>query len=427
MTDTVVKGDRNATIEAKLHSAGFALGDSNFYSLTLGSDGCIYYTLSSHDRDCHGRFYRYDPQTDDVQLIGDLGEIVGESGRKSIPQGKSHTPFFEMDGKMYQATQYGFFAGVDGKEQPAAVPEGYTQYPGGHFVEIDMATLECRDLAIAPPAEGILTAGLCTKNRRLYGLTWPRGIFIYHELDGDRLRDLGPCCRGGEVGEGDQYLCLCRAFAVVPDTGIVYFTRATGDIVRYDPSTNALTTIEENLKRDILGEWDPHKGGHQGYNWRGIRWHDRDRVFYGVHPRSGFLFKFDPAKEKLDLIRRICADAVLRSGRYEPFYYGYLALDYGPDMADTIYYLTGTYGVPGHDNKKLNEATHLITYNLRTDQLDDHGVIRLEDGRYARTSQTIAVHPNGRIYTCPWIENLDKGKGTDAGLVDLISFANPLA
>ena len=42
MTGTVVKADPNATIEAKLHSARFALGDSNFYSLTLGSDGCIY-------------------------------------------------------------------------------------------------------------------------------------------------------------------------------------------------------------------------------------------------------------------------------------------------------------------------------------------------------------------------------------------------
>ena len=60
MNTPVVMGDPNATIQAKLHSAKFSLGDSNFYSLTLGSDGCIYYTLSSHDKDCHGRFYRYD-------------------------------------------------------------------------------------------------------------------------------------------------------------------------------------------------------------------------------------------------------------------------------------------------------------------------------------------------------------------------------
>lgn len=425
MTSDVVCSDPNATIEAKLHSAKFALGDSNFYSLTLGSDGCIYYTLSSHDKDCHGRFYRYDPQADEVQLIGDIGEIVGEAGKKSIPQGKSHTPYFEMSGKMYQATHYGFFGGVDGKEQPAALPEGYTQYPGGHFVEIDMASLECKDLAIAPPAEGIITAGLSTKTRRMYGLTWPKGIFIYCDLDTGKLHNLGPCCRGGEVGEGDQYLCLCRVFAIVPDTGRVYFTRSTGDIVRYDPDTDKLTTIEENLRRDIFGTWDPHKGGHQGYNWRGIRWHEKDRVFYGVHPRSGYLFKFDPYAEKLDLIQRICADAVLRSGRYEPFPYGYLSLDYGPDM-DTVYYLTGVFRVPD-DDSLLNETTHLITYNLRTGQYDDHGAIRLKDGRYVRTSQTVAVHPNGRIYLCPWIENRDKQKKTDAGLVDLVSIANPLA
>jgi hypothetical protein len=42
----------------------------------------------------------------------------------------------------------------------------------------------------------------------------------------------------------------------------------------------------------------------------------------------------------------------------------------------------------------------------------------------------IAVHPGGRVYTVPWMENLEKnqpsGKGGPAQQVDLISFEDPL-
>jgi hypothetical protein len=45
-------------------------------------------------------------------------------------------------------------------------------------------------------------------------------------------------------------------------------------------------------------------------------------------------------------------------------------------------------------------------------------------------THSIAVHPNGRIYTVPWIENLEgkpPGQGHAGPQVDLISFDNPLA
>src|SRR5689334_678586 len=96
-------------IPATLHASGFDRADSNFYSLSAASDGRLYYTLCSHNIDTHGRVYRYDPATDEVRLLATLGDITGESGRKTIPQGKSHSPFFECDGKIYTATQYGYF------------------------------------------------------------------------------------------------------------------------------------------------------------------------------------------------------------------------------------------------------------------------------------------------------------------------------
>jgi hypothetical protein len=181
------------------------------------------------------------------------------------------------------------------------------------------------------------------------------------------------------------------------------------------------------MKRDILGSWDPRVPGHQGYNWRMVVWHPGKKVFLGVHPRSAYLFEFDPATERIELIERICADELRRSGRYEPFRYGYLSLDLGRD-GETLYYLTGTHGLTTEDGRKRAEVTHLVTYNLRTGQHIDHGVLRLEDGRYPWMSQTLVAHPNGRLYACPWIEKPDRRPDDPVQYqVDLVSIEDPLA
>jgi len=60
----------------------------------------------------------------------------------------------------------------------------------------------------------------------------------------------------------------------------------------------------------------------------------------------------------------------------------------------------------------------------------DHGVLRLEDGRYPTMTQTLVVHPNGKLYSVPWIEKLKKDRSPEDKVghqVDLIGFDNPLA
>ena len=208
-----MKSTPNAVIPARLHASGFEKADSNFYSLSLASDGNVYYTLCSHDLNTHGRVYRYEPAADRVKLLGDLGEVTGEAGRKTIPQGKSHCPFFECDGKLYLATQYGFFQSSGDKEQIAAVPEGHKPYPGGHFLSYDLATGRFEDLVIGVAQEGIMSMQLDPARKRIYGLTWPHGHFLVYDIPLRRLRNLGKVCRGGEAGEGENYFCLCRSQA----------------------------------------------------------------------------------------------------------------------------------------------------------------------------------------------------------------------
>jgi hypothetical protein len=421
----------DAVITAQLHPSGFGMSDSNFDSLSVASDGCVYYTLCSHDINTHARVYRLDPKAGAAPVcLGDLGEIVGEAGTRSVPQGKSHSQYYEHEGKLYFSTHYGYYKPSSNKEEPAETPPGYRPYPGGHFVSLDLRTSGFRELAKAPPGEGILAMAMDPPRGRLYGLTWPRGHFIYYDLAEERLTDLGPVSRGGELGDGEEYLCLCRSLAVDPRDGSVYFTNADGDIRQYDHRRDEVSSTGASLKRDIFGHWEVHTPGHQGYNWRKALWHGRMEKFLAVHPKSAFLFSFDPETREVEIIERIAARELRKSGRFEPFRYGYLGLAFGPD-GDTLYYLTATYGLRADDGRTVPEVLHLVTYSLpASGGLADHGVVRLEDGRYPTMTQSIVVHRSGRVYAVPWIERAEAKAVRGAGpaqQVDLISFEDPTA
>jgi hypothetical protein len=452
-----VVSNPNAVLSARLHPSGFERSDSNFYSLTIPSDRRVYCTLSSHNIEAAARTYRYDPERDEMTMICDLSEAAGEAGTKAIPQGKSHSPYFELEGKLYFATHFGYFATTEQREHPAPVPAGYRPYPGGHILTIDMATGRTADLGKAPPEEGIITLNMDAARGRLYGITWPHGLFLVFDIATRRMRNLGPVCLGGEVGVGDQYFCLVRSLAVDPRDGMVYFTTADGAIQRYNPGADRVEPYTRvHLKRDIFGQWDFHRPGHQGYNWRDILWHEESQAFYGVHPSSAWLFRFEPREGRLDLIERLGADDLRRSGHYQPYHYGYLTLQLGPDRR-TLYYLTSTFATKtadgsgvesaaqlvasgfrstegGHrvlrlpDGRQIIETCHLTTYDLSAGEYADHGVIRLEDGRYPRMCQCHAVHPDGRCYTAPWIEKGESvAEGQPRWQCDLISFDDPLA
>jgi hypothetical protein len=421
-----MKSTPNAVIPVRLHPSGFENADANFYSLSLASDGNVYYTLSSHDLNTHGRVYRYEPSADRVTLLGDLGELTGEAGRKTIPQGKSHCPLFECDGKLYLSTQYGFFQSSGNKERPADVPEGYQPYPGGHFLSYDFAGERFEDLVTGPAEEGIIAMQLDPVRKRIYGLTWPKGHFLVYDISARLLRNLGKVSREGEAGEGQDYFCLCRSMGLWPETGDVYFTNADGEILRYSFTRDLVAPVPGvHMKRDIFGTWNPHQPGHQGYNWRDLFWHEADHVFYGVHPKSAYLFRFDPAVPRLTLLDRLCAQELRESGQFEPFRYGYLSLRLGLD-GETVYYLTGAYGLTVGNGRREKETVHLVTYHLPSGRYADRGVLRLPDGRYPQMAHTLAVHPNGKLYSCPWIEpSRAKVEGEAPCQCDLISFDAP--
>ena len=72
-----------------------------------GSDGKIYYVLSSESIDQGAKMFCFDPKTQQIKELGDLTEACGEKGSKAIPQGKSHVNFIEVNGKLYFGTHLG--------------------------------------------------------------------------------------------------------------------------------------------------------------------------------------------------------------------------------------------------------------------------------------------------------------------------------
>lgn len=423
--------DHDRLIATQYYS-GFELAHDTYNAISSASDGNIYYVLSSQEMDIGGQMYMYNPKTDNTKFLGDLTDICGEKGMKAISQGKSHVRFYESKGKLYFSTHVGYYEMIDGMERlPENEPPGFQLYPGGHLVSYDLATGEFEDLAIAPDGEGIITMILDAERGQIYAITWAKGYFIHYDINTGRLKNLGKVSANGEAGmPGDDYRVLCRSMFVDHRDGAVYFSTSEGDIFTYRPTSDILEKIEgATLKLDYFGKYDATRPGNMGYNWRSIVWHAAEGVAYGVHGNSGYLFRFDPRLEKIEIVERITSKPSKKSGMFDLFSYGYLGFDLGPDK-ETLYYLTG--GPIYVDGKRLKgvdeiamgaarglENLHLITYHIPSQKYEDHGPVFYENGERPTYVNSIAIGADGTVYTLARFEQ--NGKVIE----DLIKIPNP--
>ncbi|HRR34413.1 MAG TPA: hypothetical protein P5026_09960, partial [Kiritimatiellia bacterium] len=200
----------------------------------------------------------------------------------------------EYKGKLYFATHAGYYNMVDGMERLATVvPPGYKPYPGGHILTYDLKSGAFEDLGLAQGREAILSMSMDARRGVLYGITWPIGSFFRYDVGKRTLRNLGPVAGEGESGTGPTYRVLCRSVAVDQETGCAYFTNPEGDIFCYRPGAGRVEKIaDEDMRKDYFGKYDPADSGSMGYNWRQTVWHPKEKVFYGVHGNSGYLFRF---------------------------------------------------------------------------------------------------------------------------------------
>jgi hypothetical protein len=421
----VVLGQAPAShvLRATTYNSNFpaaAEGGEAWNGISVAQDGTVYYVLSSPVYNVPAQMYFFNPKTKAITHIANLNDAVGQGNVKAIAQGKSHVSFVEGHGKLYFSTHLGYYTHAAGVETAAAVPKGYGAYPGGHFISYDIKTGEFENLAIAPHGEGIITFAMDVQRDRMYGITWPTGHFLRYDLKTKNLKDLGTLFHGGETGViGDTYRSICRRIVIDPRDGSAYFTTGEGTIYRYSYDTEAIAAIAGvNLKRDYFGQLNPAAHG-MAYNWRAAIWDPSENVIYGVNGRSGYLFRFDPKVPSVDILERLTSMPSKRTGMFDEFDYGYLGLTLAAD-GHTLYYLTGS---PLSDDSKgdmegerRGEGSHLITYDISTAKYVDHGQIMLDNGDPATAPQSLAVAPDGTVYTLCYVARNGK-KG-----IELINF-----
>ncbi|CAG4989838.1 hypothetical protein DYBT9275_00392 [Dyadobacter sp. CECT 9275] len=430
-TLTEVSAD-SGMLAARHYYSGFEKAHDTYNAISAASDGRIYYVLSSDQHDTGGQMYVYDPATDQTKFLGDLTDICGERHLQAISQGKSHVRFYERNGKLYFSTHVGFYELIDGMDRlPVNPPAGYQLYPGGHFLSYDLQTGTFEDLALVPNGEGMVSMTMDRDRGHLYGISWPRGNFIHFDVDNRTLKDLGRVSGNGEAGTpGDDFRSLCRSLFVDPESGSVFFSTAEGDIFTYNPDSAILEKLPDvDLRLDYFGKYDFTRPGSMCYNWRKIFWHPVEEVAYGVHGNSGYLFRFDPRKQNIEIVERITSLPSRKSGMFDQFSYGYLGFQLGPDQ-DTIYYLTG--GPIYINGKRLKgedqiakgaakglENLHLVTFRLSDHKYTDHGPVFYENGERPTYVNSIAVGSDGHIYFLARFNH--EGKI----IQDLVKISNP--
>lgn len=420
----------DAKITATVYNSGFEHAHDTYNGLSSASDGKIYYVLCSTTMEEAGKMYVLDPKTNKTEFLGDLTEMCGEKDMKVVAQGKSHVNFVESKGKLYFATHLGYYSIIDGMEKTGQPTGDYKAYRGGHILAYDMTTKKTEDLAIGPHSEGIITMNMDTVRGLIYGLTWPTGYLFRYDVAKKEMKDLGAFTGKGEDGKGQDFRVVCRSIAINPEDGAVYLTNAEGQIKCLKLGADAVETVEaDDMKKDYFGTYDVFTSGSMAYNWRQVFYYGPEKKIYGVHGNSGYLFRFDPAASRIEVLDRITSIPSKLSGMGDQFSYGYLGFKLGPD-GHTIYYLTGA---PIYENGKRVkgaastakgeakglEDLHLITYDLKDGKYLDHGAIFFPDGSRPLYVNSIAIGNDGTVYTLGRITENGKTR------TDLISIPNP--
>jgi hypothetical protein len=384
---------RQVRVEAHVFP-GLERMDGNWVALYAASDGKVYAGLAYHGGD--GHLVYFDSNTGVMHDIGNLTELAGESALRRGPQSKVHAKFGEgKDGRIY----FGTHAGLWWEYARFATKQGY---PGAHWMAYDPKTGKVEDFGLGVPNEGVNTGAYDPQFNRIYGLTHPRGHFVYYDVATRRAVDKGRI---------NNWESICRTLGV-DDRGYVYGTFGEGRVFRYDPRSDEIRELNVRIpirpKGISLGR-DYYKSE---TGWRTVVWDARTRQFYGVDESATILFSFNPSAGEDGEMKRLGELSIpeFRGRRDVP--YATLSLALGRDRK--LY-----YGAAGREfdygGSAGAAASHIMTYDLNTGRTDDLGEMVLSDGRIVLGTNAADVGADGTIYFMGAIEvRPEKGKPVEA-------------
>ena len=373
---------------------GLARMDGNWSALLAGNNGRIYIGLAYHGGD--GHLVYYDSKADRMNDVGALTGLCGEQSLKRGPQAKIHTRFGEdKDGRIYFGTQYGY----DFNFARHATKEGY---PGGHWMVYDPATTRVNDMGIGVPYEGFVAGNYDPLYNRIYGITDPRGHFVFYDM-----------AKSVTVNQGrlNNWDSLCRSLGI-DDQGNVYGSFGRGQIFKYDPRTGDLRELSVRLPVRQKGISQGRDYNKSETAWRVVVWDKQTRKFYGVEESASTLFSFDTNTGLDGEVRALGQLCIPGSEDRREVSFATLSLTIGIDR--NLYYAAAGREFDYAGSAGLG-ASHLITYSLQNDNIEDHGEMRLPDGRIVIGTNSADTGTNGTIYFGGAIEvNPEDGKPVEA-------------
>ena len=351
--------------------------DGNWAALQAATDGKVYVGLACHG--CNGHLVLYDSKSDKMIDVGDLTQLSGENGLNLGPQSKIHAKFGEgNDGRIYFATHGGWWFDY----ARVATQEGY---PGAHYMAYDPKTGRVQDFGIGPRFEGINTGAYDPKFNRIYGLTHPRGHFVYYDV-----------ATGAKVDKGriNNWDSICRTLGI-DDEGNVYGNFGRGGIYKYDPRTDNIRELSVKIpiqpKGISLGrDYDKSETA-----WRVVVWDQQTRRFYGVEESATLLFSFDPYAGPDGEVRRLGQLCIPSFTGSRDVPYATLSLTLGHDRK--LYYAAAGKEFDYGGSAGL-AASHLVTYDLGTGKTEDLGEMHTPDGRPVIGTNAADTGPDGTVY-----------------------------
>jgi hypothetical protein len=223
------------------------------------------------------------------------------------------------------------------------------------------------------------------KYNRIYGLTHPRGHFVYYDVA------TGAKVDKGRVNNVDS---ICRTLGI-DDEGNVYGSFAAGRVFVYSPRTDAITELTVHLPIRQKGISLGRDYAKSETAWRVVIWDQTTRRFYGVEESESALFSFDPFARPEQAVKRLGSMAIPQLAIQRDVPYATLSLTLGHDRK--LYYAAAAKEFD-YGGSSVAEPSHLMTYDLRTSKIEDLGEMRLPDGRPVLGTNSADTGPDGTIY-----------------------------
>jgi hypothetical protein len=376
---------------------------SHWSALLPASNGKIYVGVSTHGDS--GYVYEFDPETEKMTLLANLSILAEERGKGIWTTGKIHVQMQELDGFVY-------FGALDEDSGPPAIDP--SSYRGPHWYRINISNGRVERLGLINSFWGLTGQAMDKRRRLIYGLA-ENGHLYRYIIDEDTTEDLG------RVDDWD----ICRTI-FMDDIGNVYGNRAGGRIWKYDVARDRVFDLED-LRLPIISRprslTNPMLDRRS--QWRIIEWHSEEKVAYGITGGDNLLFKYDVHRGPEGTVTPLVMvpPPNFRGGDPMTFPGARLAMTisykehkiyYLPEMMGGFDYADTSFDVL--DEAKFAEKmtgsrvaplAYLLSYDLETGQVNDLGLLKTQDGRFAYGMDGAQADQDGKIWFAGAFEEPD--------------------